>query len=36
MLLSDNYFDMNAGKKTVKIISGNPEGLKLRSVFAIR
>jgi beta-mannosidase len=36
MILSDNYFDMNAGEKTVKIISGKPEGLRLRSVFDIR
>jgi beta-mannosidase len=36
MILSDNYFDMNAGKKTVNIISGKAEGLKLRSVFNIQ
>ncbi|GHU34318.1 beta-mannosidase [Spirochaetia bacterium] len=36
MILSDNYFDMNAGKKTLKIISGKAEGLKVRSVFNIR
>jgi beta-mannosidase len=36
LILSDNYFDMNAGKKTVKIISGKPKGIKLRSVFDIR
>lgn len=34
--LSDNYFDMNAGEKRVKIISGNPEHLRLRSVYDIR
>jgi beta-mannosidase len=36
LILSDNYFDMNAGTKTVKILSGKPEGLKLRSVFDIK
>ena len=36
MVLSDNYFDMNAGEKRVKIVSGIPKGLKLRSVYDIR
>ncbi|WP_130181410.1 glycoside hydrolase family 2 protein [Blautia producta] len=36
MILSDNYFDMDKGEKRVKIISGLPEGLKLRSVYNIR
>ncbi len=36
LILSDNYFDMNAGEKRVKILSGKPEGLKLRSVYDIR
>jgi beta-mannosidase len=36
LILSDNYFDMNAGEKTVKIISGKPDALKLRSVYDIR
>jgi beta-mannosidase len=36
LVLSDNYFDMDAGEKTVKIISGNPKGIKLRSVYNIR
>ncbi|MDR2150979.1 MAG: glycoside hydrolase family 2 protein [Spirochaetaceae bacterium] len=36
MILSDNYFDMNGGEKTVQIINGNPEGIRLRSVFDIR
>ncbi|MDR1903501.1 MAG: glycoside hydrolase family 2 protein [Treponema sp.] len=36
IVLSDNYFDMNAGEKQVKIISGNPDGIKLRSVYNIR
>ena len=33
--LSDNYFDMNAGERRVKILSGEPVGLKVRSVYDI-
>jgi beta-mannosidase len=36
IILSDNYFDMNAGEKRVRIISGAAEGIKLRSVYNIR
>ena len=36
LLLSDNYFDMNAGETRVKLLSGKPEGLRLRSVYDIR
>jgi beta-mannosidase len=36
LVLSDNYFDMNAGEKKVKIISGKAGKLKLRSVWDIR
>lgn len=36
MLLDDNYFDMNAGEKRVKVVKGNPVGLKVRSVYDIR
>jgi beta-mannosidase len=36
LLLSDNYFDMDAGEKKVKILSGKPLGIKLRSVYDIR
>jgi beta-mannosidase len=36
LVLSDNYFDMNGGTKTVKIISGKSDGLKLRSVYDIQ
>lgn len=36
LLLSDNYFDMNAGERRVKILSGSTEGLRLRSVYDIR
>jgi beta-mannosidase len=35
-VLSDNYFDMNGGVKKVKIISGKPNGIKLRSVYDIK
>lgn len=34
--LSDNYFDMNAGEKRVRILAGKPEGIRVRSVFDIR
>jgi beta-mannosidase len=36
LVLEDNYFDMNAGEKTVKIISGKAAGINLRSVYDIR
>lgn len=36
LVLSDNYFDMDAGGKKVKILSGKPEGITLRSVYDIR
>ena len=36
LILSDNYFDMNGGTRTVKIESGDPSGLRLRSVYDIR
>lgn len=35
-VLSDNYFDMNAGTKTVKILEGIPKTISLRSVYDIR
>ncbi|MCR5005799.1 MAG: glycoside hydrolase family 2 protein [Clostridiales bacterium] len=35
-VLSDNYFDMNAGEKRVKILRGSPESVSARSVFDIR
>ncbi len=35
-ILSDNYFDMNAGSKTVKILEGTPKTIALRSVYDIR
>ncbi len=36
IILSDNYFDMNAGSKTVKILSGKSDNIRLRSVYDIR
>ena len=35
-ILSDNYFDMNAGSKTVKILKGSAKTVRLRSVYDIR
>ena len=35
-VLSDNYFDMNGGSKTVKILEGNPKTVRLRSDYDIR
>jgi len=36
LILSNNFFDMNKGTKTVKIISGNADNLKVKTVFDIR
>ena len=36
LVLSDNYFDMNGGERRVRILSGNPDGVKVRSVYDIR
>lgn len=36
LILSDNYFDMDGGEKTVYILSGKPDGLSVRSVYDIR
>lgn len=35
-ILSDNYFDMEAGSKTVKVLEGKPGTIRLRSVYDIR
>jgi len=32
-VLSDNYFDINAGSVTVEVLRGNPQNLKVRSVY---
>ncbi len=36
LVLSDNYFDMNAGEVTVDILEGDASNLRLRSVYDIR
>ena len=36
LLLEDNYFDMNAGEKRVKLLRGKAESPRARSVFDIR
>jgi beta-mannosidase len=36
LVLSDNYFDMEPGERTVKILRGNPTGIRLRSTYDIR
>jgi beta-mannosidase len=36
LILSDNYFDMNAGEKKVKILAGKADKLRLRSVYNIK
>ena len=36
LILSDNFFDMDAGEKRVKIIKGKANALKVRSVYSIR
>ncbi len=35
-ILSDNYFDMEKGSKTVRIVEGDPQTIVLRSVYDIR
>jgi beta-mannosidase len=36
LILSDNFFDMNKGTKTVKILSGEATDLEVKTVFDIR
>lgn len=36
LILSDNYFDLNGGERRVEILSGEPAGLRVRSVYDIR
>jgi beta-mannosidase len=36
MVLSDNFFDMEAGSVSVQILRGTPRSLKIRSVYDIR
>lgn len=36
LILEDNYFDLNGGSRTLKVISGNTDHLRVRSVYDIR
>ncbi len=36
LVLSDNYFDMDAGTVSVRILEGDPKELRVRSVYDIR
>jgi beta-mannosidase len=36
LVLSDNFFDMDAGERRVTILEGSPAGITLRSVYDIR
>ena len=36
LILSDNYFDLNADSKTVEVLSGKVDNLRLRSVYDIK
>jgi len=35
LLLNDNYFDMEAGERRIKVLSGKAENLRIRSVYDI-
>ncbi len=35
LILTDNFFDLNADSRTVKILSGKPEGIRVKSVYDI-
>jgi len=35
VVLEDNYFDMNAGERRVRVLRGAPEEITLRSVYDI-
>ena len=36
VILEDNYFDMNAGERRIRILRGRPGELSVRSVYDIR
>ena len=36
LLPEDNYFDMQPGIRRIRVLSGEPEGLEIRSVYDIR
>ena len=35
LLLEDNYFDLNAETRTVRVLRGSPKGIRARSVYEI-
>lgn len=35
LICSDNYFDLNGGQTVVKVLSGRPQGITLKSVYDI-
>ena len=35
-IVSDNFFDVNGGEVTVKVLEGEAKGVKARSVYDIR
>ncbi len=35
LLLSDNYFDMDAGVERVRVMQGSMEGLSVRSIYSL-
>ncbi len=36
LVLSDNFFDLNAEEKRVRILEGEPSDLKVRSIYSIK
>lgn len=36
LILEDNYFDLNGGSRTLKVLAGDTKNLKVRSVYNIR
>ena len=36
LILEDNYFDLNGGSRTLKVLSGETKNLRARSVYNIR
>jgi beta-mannosidase len=35
VLLDDNFFDMEAGEKRVKILAGSPENIRIKSIYGV-
>jgi beta-mannosidase len=36
VLVEDNFFDMNAGTRRIRVLRGKAENVKVRSVYDIR